>query len=279
MAHLSASQAKRRRPGVHVGLALRDCRLLEVTARMGAGAIVDPVWPQPLDGLLASVARRERLGESYGLVVDHHVQDLPLGRCRLAGQRWHWLATAARPAAHTVDDLQHWAKRVDEEPAERVVGVALTKYITTGGRYRSHWTPVPVTQTLTWTWRAIGDPDRLAALLDIAQWIGKKRAQGVGRIIGWDVTDRGPVPTWADAGHGGVAWAHWWDDGRPARPIPAREAETWGMGGCATIIHGYRPPYWQAPNGQGRLPDCIHPDERRPTCAPAAAAPTDSTPA
>lgn len=261
---------KRGNPGRHVGLPWAACRELVVTARLAAAVSLPPVWPAPLDAVMASAARRDRLGEMHGLVVDHHVQDLPLARCKIGGSRWHWQATCAEPVGPAVESTQHWAKRFDEaawEPAapDGYVG----KYITTGGRYRAHWTPLPVVEARALRWRCAGDPEAVQALLEGCHWLGKKRSQGWGRIIGWTVQDVGPMDLDVSAR------LHFGADGRPVRPIPIREADMWAVP-ARPYPQGYRPPYWKAQREDGRMASCIHPDTRREVtpCVQSTAAPT-----
>lgn len=257
------NRAKSRRPGTRVGVPLGDCRLLTVTARLGAPVALDPVWPQTLDGLLASIARRERLGADYGLVVDHHVEHLPLGRLPTKS-RWVWLATCAQPVDGR-PHLRHWAKRTDAEPAERVVASRLNKYITSGGRYRDHWSPLPVTISTGLRWHCIGDPIELDRLLQHALWVGKKRSQGIGRVVDWDVIDHLQTEPGVGIhlGHAALDPVLWWPTGHPARPIPHRHAADLGVPDAAPYPYGYRPPYFGHARYNGNpkegVQDVIHP--------------------
>lgn len=212
-------------------------RLVRVTARLQSGVVLPSVFPAPLDGVLASAARRETLGGAYGSVVDHHTVRLPLRRIRDGlGARWVWAATCARPDPGAVEETRWWNKRFDTMEAERIV--AKLPANTDVGRTKAEHVPLTVTVTARLTWHAIGDPAEIERLLGLVPSVGKKRAQGEGHVLSWQVDDLGE-PDLAS-----IVWA---EDGHPGRPLPARAAPLLGLDAPDTIGHQYRPPYWRPP--------------------------------
>jgi CRISPR type IV-associated protein Csf3 len=224
-----------------VGVPLTGARLVRVTAHLRGGAALDPRWPLPLDGLLASAARRRRLGTLHGGARDLHVEDLPLGRytrCR----RWFWLASCAAPDQAAEEELHYWHRRVPHAAAEKVTGSLLPPQIYEGhGRYRAYRMPLVITVTTSLTWLAAGDPDAIADLLDDVWCVGKKRSQGEGAVTGWEAEDAGDPDVTAVL----------WRDGRIGRPVPARAAAELGVPGAETVRGCYRPPYWRPPQDHG----------------------------
>lgn len=216
-----------------------DARAVTVTARLQSGAVLPSVFPAPLDGMLASVVHRRRMGNRYGSAVDHHRMDLPLCRTPtfVAGKQWVWAATCAEPDPGAGMDVHWWHQRFDDSAAEEVVD--RLPQSTSTVRYKSWRVPLPVTVTGTLTWRALGDPDQLAELLADCHHVGKKRSQGEGLILEWSVADDGPADWSVIQGTG---------DGAPTRPWPLRAWEWLGYPSEPdTILAAIRPPYWRPP--------------------------------
>lgn len=237
--------------GGRIGIPWQEARTVRVVARMRQGAILHRDWPLPLDGLLASMARREMLGDRHGSQADHQVADLPLAVFAMGGQpggitkparrrgsgAWTWAASCARPGDGAVQDVHWWHRRVPHAAAERVAGTRLPPMIYEGhGRYRAHRQALAVTATLTLEWTVIGDPQRLAPLLERAWCAGKKRSQGEGAVLDWRLGDLGPADP--DA-------VRWTPGGRIARPFPARYAAALGLESPEVTGGAYRPPYFR----------------------------------
>jgi len=226
------------------GAPLADARLIRVTADLAHGAVLDPRWPLPLDGILASAVRRELHGDLYGGVRDLHVHPLPLAAwTRGAGARWWWLAScAAWPEAG--EELRYWHRRVPHAQAERVTGDLLPPQIYEGhGRYRAYRMPLVVTLAARLEWMACGDPAAIRALLETVWCVGKKRSQGEGEVLRWTVDDLGAADPLA---------VMWHADGRISRPVPARAAAALGLDDPDTTAGAYRPPYWRPPEDHGQ---------------------------
>lgn len=232
-----------RAPGLRQAVPLPEARLVRVTARLAHGAVVDPRWPLPLDGILSSAARRRLHGDLYGGQRDLHVHPLPLAAWRKgAGARWWWLASCAAWAG-AEEELRYWHRRVPHAAAEMVTGSLLPPMIYEGhGRYRAYRTPLVVTVAPALEWTAAGDPDQVRDLLGDVWQAGKKRSQGEGRVLSWEVRDLGPAC--ADSPDPAVMWH---PDGRISRPVPARAAPLLGLDAPETTGGAYRPPYWRPP--------------------------------
>lgn len=238
-------------------------RTVRVTATLGAGVVLDLSWPIPLDAVLAAALRRDRLGDRYGAVVDHHHQALPLCRWRQdAGSRWWWMASCCAPVGTSVSEVQWWHRRFDVAASEIVVD-ELPPIVRQGqGRYRDYRQPIVVTAALAVEWWAIGDPDRIEAAARLVSQLGKKRSTGYGLVIDWTVTDEGD-PDWE---------AVVWRGGVISRPVPIRCARAIGAPeGVAVSAAPYRPPYWRPPPDPTHLggfarawPEVIAPGVTRP---------------
>ena len=237
---------------------------MTVTATLATGIAQAAPWGIALDGLLAAElharikANRRAAGhfDPPALDVADPVDlDLPLTRCDAGDGLWHWAATCAHPTRptqpydrphdqpHTTaieedlpPDVHYWTGRTDPRHLEQLTTAMPTVVSNRKGRYRARRMPLLVTVCTTVTWRAVGDPDAVRDLLTDVTAIGKKRSQGEGQVLRWDITADPTLDPW-DA-------AHLYPDGRLGRPTPTSclvdHPEVTG-GGYGTA--GLRPPY------------------------------------
>lgn len=225
-------------------------RLLMVTAALEAGVAMPPDFPLPLDGILASSARRRRLGDRYGRVEDHHADPLGLARLRRAdgpisgaglvdhfGKQWVWAASCAIPLDHHGEETHWWHRRFDEQAAD--ARAEMPPNVFAGfGRYMARRMPLRVTTCAALRWWAVGDQEMVSDLLATVFALGKKTAQGEGAVLRWQVEDAGPPDDQR---------CRWGDDGLIARPIPVRAHAALGLSDDVDVIaHQIRPPYWRA---------------------------------
>ncbi|MBW4818573.1 MULTISPECIES: hypothetical protein [Rhodococcus erythropolis group] len=224
-------------------------RPLLVKARLAHGIAHAAPWGVSLDGLLAAeiwadqkAGKRDR-GEDVAALsadVDPEDLDLPLARCELSGgDLWHWAATCAypeKPVDHPV--VRYWTGRPDHAALGDLVADLPGVVSERQGPYRSRSMPLLVTSTDTVTWQCVGDDARIMAILQGIAAIGKKRSQGEGRVLRWEVTPLDESSAWS-AGH-----LH--ADGSLGRPTPdgclhGTAVATGGRGPT-----GLRPPYMHA---------------------------------
>ena len=165
---------------------------LIITARMESGIAHVLPWSITLDGILAAqLWQQTKLSNSPVApaldAANPPDMPLPLARC-IQEDDWHWSATCAWPdPVPTSPAIHQWSGRMDH----RAVGQLATNLPKTisdrQGRYRARMMPLPVTICQTLTWYAIGDPAAILGLLENVHAIGKKRSQGEGRVLDWNV--------------------------------------------------------------------------------------------
>lgn len=171
---------------------------ITVTATMATGVAHTSPWGISLDGLLASELWHTRKAQDPPAepaldAADPPDLDLPLARCVPdADGPWHWAATCAWPdPIPTLPTVHTWTGRADHRALEHLTP-ALPKVLSDRqGRYRARCMPLLITNCATLTWSAIGDPDAITEILAGVIYIGKKRSQGEGRVLDWNVT---PAP-------------------------------------------------------------------------------------
>ena len=203
---------------------------LKITAYPRCGIIADKYLP--LDGILLYAAMRERYGPQLlttpGTVPDVETAELPLARLN-DGPHWYYAASFAEWPEAIVDGSNHWNKRFDQKQSDLVdFRGRRGKVIVEQSTYKAYHMPVYYRHTLEVSWYAVGDGDAIERLLATMTHIGKKTAQGWGRITRWFVEP----------------WPHdWsvWRDGQLMRAIPDGDG----------VLHGLRPPYW-LPGNQTR---------------------------
>lgn len=216
-------------------------------ARLAHGIAHAAPWGVSLDGLLAAeiwadqkVGKRDR-GEDVAALaadVDPEDLDLPLARCELlGGDLWHWAATCAypeKPVDHPV--VRYWTGRPDHAALGDLVADLPGVVSERQGPYRSRSMPLLVTSTDTVTWQCVGDSARIMAILHGVAAIGKKRSQGEGRVLRWEVS-----PILDD--DGGWAAGHLHIDGTLGRPTPDGCLRGADVASGGRGVTGLRPPY------------------------------------
>lgn len=213
---------------------------LRVTAHLVAGIAHATPWTISLDGLLASRLWAE--AKKHDPTIHAALEqpnppdlDLPLARCEIDPQRWHWAATCGWPNQVTDrPEIHWWHTDLDDRHTENTATQLPQHLSHRNGRWKAYRMPLPITVTQRLTWHAVGDPEAVEALLQPIVAIGKKRSQGEGRVSRWIVeeTDRDPWEA-----------AHLSPTGALARPTPAaclnQRTVTDGGDGYA----GIRPPH------------------------------------
>lgn len=209
---------------------LRDSRVV----------LPDP-WSCLLDGLLAAVVLKRRLGRRFGIseTVELCGDDLPLATRGDVTTGWWWAASAPR-VEETIDEETEWLNgRQDTYTARLFCDGLPASILTAGGRFRQVRRPVPVRLTSCLTWRGVGDPDAVRDLLGDVTHVGGRRGSGFGRVACWEVR---PVSETSDS---------WWmrdDLPGPTRPVLRTAGEQWDT---ANVVCSLRPPYHQ----HGELPE------------------------
>lgn len=201
---------------------------LKITAYPRVGIQCDEYLP--IDGILYAAAMRLKHGPEIlttpGQATDAESILLPLD-CREKDGEWFYAASFAQWEAPHTDGQSFWVKRFDPQHSDLVdFRGKRGKVIVEQGRYKAYHMPIYYRHALEVSWYVVGDKSQIERLLQIVTHIGKKTAQGNGRINRWC------VESWpADCSLRN-------DAGKPMRAIPQ-------SGG---ILYGIRPSYWDSKN-------------------------------
>lgn len=196
---------------------------LKITAYPRCGIECDEYLP--IDAILYFAAMRKEYGPlmlstpGQASSVDDVI--LPLGRTEMHGE-WFYRASFAQWGPHT-DGQTFWTKRFDRKGEDLIsFGQKRGKVITEQGRYKAYRMPIFYRHALHVSWHVVGDLDAITELLKPMTHIGKKAAQGAGRIIRWEIDPCDVDFSIYDA------------NGNLTRATPS-------PGG---ILYGVRPSYW-----------------------------------
>ena len=203
---------------------------MRITARLRCAVQGDPYLP--IDGILYSALMRQTFGAQEVTVAGSMAQfggehgSLPLKRVAPPGGPWYYAASFAEWAEPWVDDSSFWAKRFDMAHADLIDFDGRRASITLSeGRYKGYQIPTFSRHALEVRWYAVGNLERVRDLLAGVTHIGKKVAQGCGRVNAWQVEE------WPDD------WSVW-RTGRLMRAVPR----------ATGTLYGIRPPYWRPAN-------------------------------
>lgn len=190
----------------------------------------------PLDGILLYQAHREQDGpQDYtlaGAYTGQSISTLPLGIIRPGRKDWFYQCSWAQWPEHTVEGIDHWNKRFDAGFADLVdFDGKRGKVIIEQGRYKAYHSTLFYRSALWVEWYCVGDKQAIEPLLSIVTHLGKKAAQGWGRVSRWEIA---PV---ADD------YSVWYGDAL-MRGIPPQDAGPTHPTG----VYGIRPSYWNRAN-------------------------------
>jgi len=207
---------------------------LRVTAMLRTGVVADR-W-LPLDGILLYQAYRDALGPQAmttpggGELPD---VDMPLVIVHPGEPTWYYACSWAQPQPWWIaEGTDHWNKRLDVGFAELIdFGKKRGVVLVEKGEYKAYHMPVHYYVASRIEWFCVGNRAAIERLLATVTHVGKKQAQGWGRVAAWTVE---PWP--AD-------WSVWRGD-ELMRGVPFDDAR----GLVDLALYGLRPPYWRRDN-------------------------------
>jgi len=207
---------------------------LQVRAWLRAPVVSDDYLP--LDGILLYQAKRHVLmpeaARFPGVTAESASVRVPLACHGHHAEHWYYACSFAQWSQPVAYGKDHWSKRLDTAHIG-IVDLGRKSKVQIGkGRYRSYHMPVFYRSALSVHWYCVGDAEDIRELLADVWAIGKKTAQGWGRVARWEVR---PWPTdWSVE-----------CKGRLMRAIPVGDGEERN---AQVRLHGFRPPYWKREN-------------------------------
>lgn len=201
---------------------------LKITAHLMTGFASKFDWSPSIDGILAWVVQRERLGFDEFIATQHRpdmqapVEGLPLSVERF-GDDWWYQASMPIYRSHAVM-THNLHKRFNAAEAESRMHGKQTKVQTTKGPYKNARYQLRQHVTDRVHWHAVGNKVEVERLLSGITHVGAKVGAGYGRVREWTVETGGDRST-----------------ARLHRPLPVGFAEQEGVAGML-LEWGHRPP-------------------------------------
>jgi CRISPR type IV-associated protein Csf3 len=216
-------------------------RALRIRAVMRNGIVARDPWSPSIDGIVASVVMRERLGEEEFTANAVRSADLapvaglPFEVVR-SGDHW-WYAVSSPVLVDMAGRQRRPFHRRFDDQMERYLDPDVRRINTSAGAYKNARLYDTRVICRAIEWHAIGDADRLKAVLATVYQIGARRGVGYGEVAGWEITEDGCHET-----------------ARHNRPLPESYAQSLGL-------HGPVIPWGLVPPARIGLVDCVMPME------------------
>ena len=193
----------------------------------------------PLDGILFYQAHRHALGpepltKPGGASKPHRNITVPLKCINPGTEDWYYACSWARPQPWWVaEGRDAWVKRFDSRLSDIVDFQGRRgKVIIEEGTYKAYHMPIYYRSALRIEWYCVGDKVGIKHLLERMTHIGKKSAQGWGRVAKWDV----------------VSWPHDWSCSGPNGEYMRGLLEVDPQRPGNFIQYGIRPSYYKREN-------------------------------
>jgi CRISPR type IV-associated protein Csf3 len=212
---------------------------LQVTAHLSTPLVAFDDWSPSLDALLEfQILDRLGLVSPNPTIADAEraapivQREMPLERRDIDGE-WYW-AVSSPHYLLLGEDTQRYRKRWDYHDRHLRWGKMRQSVDTQAGHYKSYDLPRYERLIRTIHWFCVGNKAGIEILLSDVTHIGKKRSQGCGQVLQWQVE-----PFDQD-------W-HLWRDGHLARPMPISILLPI-PDGASILEWGWRPPVFLPQN-------------------------------
>lgn len=194
----------------------------------------DPCFP--IDGVLLYA----ELVELYGKDISDpkitgellYPDSMPITKRHENTDFWYYAASFAQ-YENQGEYIQHWHKRFRNEYAHLIDFRGRRGRVRISqGEYKVYRMPLISYVVDLMEWYVIGEKNRIIFLLKSIQYLGKKRSQGQGLVLEWDVEEMSE--DWSEK-----------KDGRWTRSVPCNALEKINLApGIHFAYRSFRPPYW-----------------------------------
>ena len=211
---------------------------LQITVQLAS----PPVFyqsPLSLDALLAyAVVQRATYGQGLPKTIEPYNIPLPIEKlweCPETGLPL-WDATQFHPVEANTRQPAYWHKRGYNPQLLKTQRNGRPHNANFGqGRHKEYRMPLPLQTAKVWRAFCVGNLSAIGELLKSVSAIGKKRSQGYGKILNWEITEVSDFPY----GH----------EGRLIKSFPIGSSIPELPSGTIWDMYetGWTPPYWFAP--------------------------------
>lgn len=217
---------------------------MRIRADLQHGYVSSDPWSPSLDGILAYVVMRERLGDEAFVtsaartMALRPVEGLPLEVVSY-GELWWYAASSPRVIGKAAVRQAFFHRRFDDQH-EQFLADKVGKVLTAAGPYKASRLADMHVICGGLEWSAVGDRREIERLLARVTAIGGARSRGYGSVARWSVEPAGPESRLS---------AH------RQRPLPVVYADKHGVTGAVMSWHLVPPA--RAPASRA---DCVMPD-------------------
>lgn len=212
---------------------------LIVKARLRNGFVQRDPWSPTLDGIVAAIVMRDRLGaDAFAANASRNalmepVEGLPFEVVR-DDAHWWYAVSSPRLLGVAGRERRHFHRRFDDG-LERHLEVGVKRVQTSAGPYKNARLFDTRTICRGVEWHVVGDAEALRRILAKVSQIGARRGVGYGEVVEWIVADGGDA-----------------EEARFRRPLPAAFAAQLGISGPVM-------PWGLVPPARTGLVDCVMP--------------------
>jgi CRISPR type IV-associated protein Csf3 len=164
---------------------------LKITAELFNGFASSDPWSPSIDGILAWAHLRQKFGDvEFAAQSVDSSQMQPVDELPLAKTEWNglWWYQCSSPIYETqAEFFKYFHRRFDAFNAERYMGPKKGCTDVSAGPYKNARLTTRQIVTREVAWHAIGDRERIEALLAGVPSIGHKTGSGSGRVRRWRV--------------------------------------------------------------------------------------------
>lgn len=204
--------------------------------------VISDEW-LPLDGILFYQQTRQALGHQDATIPGASQLEQPKGGPMLGGRLpiaiihakdWYYRCSWAQWGPHA-DGQDYWSKRFDNAHADLVDFHGRRGRVdTSAGEYKAYRMPVYYRSALWVEWYLVGNLPKITPILHMVTHLGKKTAQGWGRVASWEIE-----PCEKDCSI--------WREGKLMRGVPFYHLPN-GVSAKRPGNYGIRPSYWDRRN-------------------------------
>lgn len=209
---------------------------LRIRADLVNGFAAKDPWSPAIDGILAAVEMKRRLGDDFSSPQPSRLQPvegLPLEVVR-HGDLWWYAASSPVIVGFAGKEKKHYHRRFDDQH-ERYLPDKMGRVMTAAGPFKT--TRLFDTRIICRAveWHVVGDADEIREMLADVEQVGAKRGTGFGMVKSWQIS----------GGDRRISYGH--------RPLPVGFQE----------VHGAQVMPWGiVPPARWRPVECVMPEVR-----------------
>lgn len=204
---------------------------LQVTAYMSSPIAVTDNWSPNLDAILYFLWLEERGLSNPNATAENYIKaEIPLAEETIKGKLLYKVSSPQYQSK--IEQNTRYRKRWDNQDKHLNWGKKKAKVDTSQGQFKNWDLPLRLIETSRIDWFCVGESTEISRLLANCFNLGKKRSQGKGQVLKWDIKESEEDKSF-----------YW--KGRLMRPIPVDCVNINKIKNTYNVMHwAYTPPYF-----------------------------------